>query len=282
MNENLRDALDRAAGEDPHVDLTEQVWAQGRVVRRRRQTAQAVGGMTAAATLVGALWLGGGLLSDPDALPGPADPPSDPAVTSVEDPRVTDEATDGGTADDGTPTTPEEPTEEEPIEEEPIEEEPTEDPAVALPIDPCGTAYPDPVLLAAELPQPTTARATEVLELAAACDLGGLAALAQQDETHLSFGLLSPQEAFSGDEGAERAAAITTLLTLFQPGQDAPDAPYRWPGTVESDEDWALLVDSGLHTQGEVELMRGSGMGYTGWRVGVDASGQWSFLVAGD
>lgn len=281
MNENLRDALDRAAGEDPHVDLTEQVWAQGRVLRRRRRTAQAVGGMTAAAALVGAMWLGGGLLSDPDALPGPADPPSDPAVTSVADHRVTDEATDGATADGAPATTPEDSATEESTEES-TEEESTEDPAAALPIDPCGTAYPDPVLLAAELPQPTTARATEVLELAAACDLDGLAALAQQEETHLSFGLVSPQEAFSGDEGAERAAAITTLLTLFQPGQDTPDAPYRWPGAVESDEDWALLVDAGLYTQDEVELMRGSGMGYTGWRVGVDASGQWSFLVAGD
>lgn len=272
MNEELREALDRAAGQDPHVDLTDQVWAQGRVVRRRRQTTQAFGGLAAAAVMVGAVWLGGGLLSDPEVLPGPADPPSDPTLTSVEVDRTADEAT-------GEQVPAEEPTEDAATEDGAAT---ADDTAGVLPIDPCATPYPDPVLLAEGLPGEASAGATQVLELAAACDLDGLAALAQQDQTFLSFGVVTPEEAFTVPEGAGRAAAITILLTLFEPGQDADDAPYRWPGAVESDEDWALVVDSGLYTEDEVEMMRASGMGYAGWRVGVDAQGQWSFMVAGD
>lgn len=235
------------------------MWAQGRVVRRRRQATQGFGAVAAAGVLVGAVWLGGGLLSDPEALPGPADPPNDgSAVGTVEVDRTTEEAT----------------------QDEPTGEATTEEPT--LPLDPCSTPYPDLELRAEGLPDQTRERAEEVLELAAVCDLDGLAALAQQDQTFLSFGVVTPEEAFSGSEGAERAAAITILLTLFEPGQDAADAPYRWPGAVETEDDWTLLVDSGLYTQDEVELLRGSGMGYIGWRVGVDASGQWSFLVAGD
>ncbi|WP_131105093.1 hypothetical protein [Ornithinimicrobium sufpigmenti] len=278
MNENLRDALDRAAGADPQVDLAEQVWAQGRVVRRRRQTVQAVGGLAAAGVLVGGMWLGGGLLSGPDAFPGPAEQPTGPAVTSVDDvgtddvgtDEVTEEPTEDGTAteDPGTATT--------------ANDTATEDTPPPGPVDPCSTAYPDPVLLAEGLPEATVAGASEVLELAAACDLAGLAALAERDETHLSFGVVSPQEAFSGEEGADRAAAAATLLTRFEPGQDAPDAPYRWPAELETEQDWARLADTGLYSQEEVDLMRSSGIGYTGWRVGVDASGRWAFLVAGD
>jgi hypothetical protein len=73
MNEELRRALDLAAGQEPQVDLTETVWSRGRVVRRRRHAAQAVGGAAAAAVLAGAFFLGGGLL-EPQADVGPAGP----------------------------------------------------------------------------------------------------------------------------------------------------------------------------------------------------------------
>lgn len=283
MNEDLRAALDRAAGQDPHVDLAQQVWAQGRVVRRRRQAAQGFGAVAAAGVLAGAVWLGGGLLPGPDALPGPADRPDDGAAVSTAPDRTAEERTDEGRdeptdalTDDGT---------EEPTDDATTQDPATQDPATEAPegpFDPCGTPYPDPVLSADGLPAVATERAQEVLELAAACDLDGLAALALEDQTHLSFGVVTPEEVFSGEEGAERAAAVVAVLTLFEPGQDVPDAPYRWPAEMESEQDWAQLVDSGLYTQDEVDLMRESGIGYTGWRVGVDASGRWAFMVAGD
>ncbi|MFK5583781.1 hypothetical protein [Serinicoccus sp. LYQ131] len=269
MDEGFRRALDRAAGDRPDFDLTDEVWAQGRVVRRRRQTVQTVGGLAAAAVLVGAFWVGGGLLGDRDALPGPAETPADdPAATTVAVETTAPEET----------ATEDIPEEETSPEEEPEPDEPT----APVAVDPCTTAHPDPVLLADGLPEASTASAEEVLRLAAECDLGGLAALAEQDQTFLSFGAVGPEEAFSGDGGAERAAAITALLTSFEPEQDVPDAPYAWPGTIETSQDWALLVDTGLYTQEQVELMSSSETGYTGWRVGVDADGQWSFMVAGD
>ena len=191
-------------------------------------------------------------------------------------------ATEETTADE---TTADETTTDESTEDATMDDATTEDATTgepALPIDPCTTPYPDPVLRAESLPDQTRDRAEEVLAAAADCDLDTLVALAQQDQTFLSFGVVSPEEAFAGEEGAERAAAIATVMTLFEPGQDAADAPYRWPGTIQSEEDWVLVVESGLHTQDEVDLMRGSGMGYTGWRVGVDSGGTWMFMTAGD
>lgn len=264
MNDSLRSALDRAAGEPPDLDLRD-VWARGRARRRRRHAVQAVGGLTGAGALVAALWLGGGVLDHPDALPGPAKTPTDdPAVTSVARESVPETTTQEAATQEA--TTP----------------EATSEAPTTLPVDPCTTPYPDPVLRDEGLPEAARETAAQVLALAAECDLDGLGVLAQQDQTFVSFGVVDPEQAFSGAEGAERAAAITVLMTTFAPGQDAADAPYGWPGTVGTDEQWQQVVDAELYTQGQVDLMRDSGTGYSGWRVGVDARGRWSFMVAGD
>lgn len=103
MSEDLRRALDRAAGEDPHVDLAETVWARGRVLRRRRHAAQAVGGGVAAAALVGAFFLGGGLF-DPQADVGPALPTIQESANATV-PVPTTEESAGPTGDTVVPTT---------------------------------------------------------------------------------------------------------------------------------------------------------------------------------
>ncbi|GGK56746.1 hypothetical protein [Ornithinimicrobium pekingense] len=93
MNDELRRSLDRAAGEDPQIDLTESAWTGGRVVRRRRHAAQAVGGVAAAAVLAGAFALGGGVLSEPNAYDGPARPTVDDTATRTAATITTSEPT---------------------------------------------------------------------------------------------------------------------------------------------------------------------------------------------
>lgn len=154
MNEELRRALDRAAGEDPVLDVSEQAWTQGRVVRRRRQVAQGVGGLAAAAVIVGAFTLGGGL-AQPNAGIGPALPTvEDDATrsapvhtyalpTPTPTPRPTTQAEEG--SGDGPPADPPEQTITQPI--------PTSDPAATEPVD-------APVPTAAPLPTTPPARTT--------------------------------------------------------------------------------------------------------------------------
>lgn len=59
---------------------------------------------------------------------------------------------------------------------------------------------------------------------------------------------------------------------------------YVWPSAFAddaTDADWQAVIDAGLVTEGEAERMR-AGEGYTGYRVGITADGEWVFFVAGD
>lgn len=108
MNEDLRNALDRAAGGEPRLDLTEAAWAKGRTVRRRRHVAQAVGGVAATMALVGAFAIGGGVLNSPQGFDGPASPTLDDGavatgpvvVDDVEEPTTQEPATEDATTEE--------------------------------------------------------------------------------------------------------------------------------------------------------------------------------------
>lgn len=329
MDEELRRALDRAAGDDPEADYTQEVWTRGRLVRRRRYVAQTVGGVVGAAVLAGAVWVGTVLLSQPEALPGPALPtvddlavstgPMTTTATPTDQEPTTDRATeetsdeatehtDGRAEESPAPedvTTPEtassapsspspsgtdgagpteddpapEPSDEPPTSEPPTSEEPSPDPSVA--IEPCVTPYPDPVLTGDGLPEAALVKGSGVLGAAAECSLETLVEMAGQDGTVLSFGGRSPEEVFAVEQGGERARAITILMTRFQPERVEEADLYRWPAEIDTEEEWQLVVDSGLYSQEDVDLMRRFD-GYVGWRVGITSSGRWEFMTAGD
>lgn len=80
---DLYRVLDDAVGDTPRVDLAEAAWAQGVGMRRRRRVAFAGGGtVLAAAAVVGALVISGGLAPDGDV--APAVPTSSPGPTDAE------------------------------------------------------------------------------------------------------------------------------------------------------------------------------------------------------
>lgn len=101
--DELRQALNEASA-GPERDFTG-TWAQGRKVRRRRQTAQGLGVVAVAVAAVGAFALGGGNLLGEDATIEPL-PPATQTLTTE---QVTDEAT---TEADATEEATAEPTEE--------------------------------------------------------------------------------------------------------------------------------------------------------------------------
>lgn len=95
----LRDALDRAAGTPPPVDLVATAWATGRRMRRRRRVAAGAGGAVLAASLATAVALSGGLdtagtgpADTGTSVPGPSTT-TDPSATTTDPPTTTEPST---------------------------------------------------------------------------------------------------------------------------------------------------------------------------------------------
>jgi hypothetical protein len=81
----------------------------------------------------------------------------------------------------------------------------------------------------------------------------------------------------------EPMRVLVTILSL--PYTRNETGSYAWPTAYDespSEADWQALVDAGLHTQEEVDLMKDQGTGYLGYRTAITADGDWQFFVAGD
>lgn len=293
MNDELKDALERAAGDEPSLDLADQVWAHGRVVRRRRQVAQGIGGLAAAAVIVGAFALGGGLLNQPEAYDGPAQPTGadeaqstapvqtyalpTPTATPDEDQEPTETATavetvetadPEATQEQGVPVATDAPVE---TEDAPIAA-PTSEVAVPTQTATSSVAPPeaDPVVecsatgmggsvVAGDAPAAVVTRAQTLLDRAVACDRDYLVAAATADGTSLSFGLVSPEDAFvlPEPEWEQRFALLVQTLTAAPPtvlGGGDGDTYYTW-----------YLTEDTMN-----------------WRVGFTPDGTWAYFIAGD
>lgn len=139
------------------------------------------------------------------------------------------------------------------------------------------------------LPAAVREVAMSLLEGAVRCDEEQLASAATEDGTSLSFGDVTPEQAFSLPVGDERYVAIVTLLTKLPYAADSQDGSttYVWPRVhaqewADSDEAWQEVADAGLHDAALLADMREAGSGYLGWRLGITEDGTWQFLIAGD
>lgn len=132
------------------------------------------------------------------------------------------------------------------------------------------------------------ATAQVLFDAALACDSRQLIDLATLDQTHLSFGAVTPTQAFGLPEGPEqRYAALVRVLSTRPVSDTTSGRPLSvWPAVAtlaDDDAAWQEVVDAGLLTATEAQQMRAAGSGYLGWRVGIDGTeGTWQFMVAGD
>jgi hypothetical protein len=127
------------------------------------------------------------------------------------------------------------------------------------------------------------------------------AAVSECDVAELEKIALEKGESFTytvGEAGESPAAYWTDVelnasdspmyvlaLILTMPVTRTADGGYAWPsayGEKPTEADWQALLDAVLYTQQEVNTMRGSGSGYTGWRAGITADGDWEFFVEGE
>ena len=154
----------------------------------------------------------------------------------------------------------------------------------------CLTVAPRPFERSTPLPEGPLSRALQLRDVALACDAPALASIASIDQTQLSYGLVSPAEAFAipQPEGDNRYDAIVTLLSLPAAEETlGGQTTYIWPrvhtqaGSTD-DSAWEEVVTAGLLTAEQTAQMRAEGSGYLSYRLGIGASGQWMYLVGGD
>lgn len=136
-----------------------------------------------------------------------------------------------------------------------------------------------------DLPEAVATTRQQLWEMATACNMEGLAALARSDDTILSFGdgddPIALWEA-EAEQGRDPLALLARLLGTT-PAEDPDAGLWAWPAVQvdpSNEASWAEvepIVGSDL-----VRQMRESGLGYTGYRVGIAADGTWQYFVAGD
>jgi hypothetical protein len=138
-------------------------------------------------------------------------------------------------------------------------------------------------LPAQDLPEEVAATRQELWEMASACDRQGLATLAQQSGTILSFGgTTDPLAQWEAEADHDPVTLLAQLLTT-RPAEDPNASLWVWPAAhvdPTDEESWAELEP--LLGADVVDQIRGSGTGYTGYRVGIATDGTWQFFVAGD
>lgn len=118
--------------------------------------------------------------------------------------------------------------------------------------------------------------------LAASCDLTGLAQAAAQHGTILGFDeSKEPLGHMIGN--ARRGFDVANWITRILNAEPAPrtDGGYAWPAVfvTNSEDDWEAV--SGILTAAEYEQARQTG-DYLGFRVGIDRDGRWGYALAGD
>ena len=153
----------------------------------------------------------------------------------------------------------------------------------------CSTSGQRTVLLVQDLPDAVADVRDDVFNAAMACDYDELEriALERGEGFTFSYGGGTSAAAYwreleqSGTEQPMRD--LVAILNL--PYTRNETGSYAWPTAYDespSEADWQALVDAGLHTQEEVDLMKEQGTGYLGYRTAITADGDWQFFVAGD
>jgi len=155
----------------------------------------------------------------------------------------------------------------------------------------CSTAGLRLTLSEQDLPVEVAEVRQRVFEAAIACDYDTLEqiALERGEGFTFSFGGGDSAAAFwrdveeAGTEEPLPMRALATILTLPYTRNEA--GSYAWPTAYDEspeEADWQALVDAGLYSRGEVELMQTQGTGYLGYRTAITPDGDWQFFVAGD
>lgn len=139
------------------------------------------------------------------------------------------------------------------------------------------------------VPKNASRTAHRLQNLARHCDRRHLVALANADRTRVSFGNQSPSEVFRLPQRTDRPydGLVRVLSTRPAVEKAGKDVAYVWPRLATGDNSkrrsaWQEAVRAGLVTQKTADTALRTGEGYYGWRLFVNATGEWDSFVDGD
>ena len=162
-------------------------------------------------------------------------------------------------------------------------------PAETVPEVRCSTAGLRLTLPEQELPPEVADVRKRVFGAAVACDYDTLEEIALEQGEGFTFSYGAETDASEHwrtleENGTEEPMrTLATILTL--PYTRNETGSYAWPTAYQespTEADWQALVDAGISTQEQVDLMRSQNTGYLGYRTAITADGDWQFFVAGD
>ena len=162
---------------------------------------------------------------------------------------------------------------------------------VAEPEVSCSTAGLRLTLPEQDLPPEVADVRRRVFEAAVACDYETLEEIALEQGEGFTFSYGGGDSAAEHWRDVEQAnaedplpmRALAAILAIPYTRNEA--GSYAWPSAYSeapTEEAWQALVDAGLYTREQVDLMRTQGTGYLGYRTAITPDGDWQFFVAGD
>ena len=161
----------------------------------------------------------------------------------------------------------------------------------AAPEPECSTAGLRLTLPEQELPATVADVRKRVFDAAVACDYDTLEEIALEQGEGFTFSYGGSTDASeywrdleeSSTEQPKPLRALAAILTM--PFTRNESGSYAWPTAYSenpTEEAWRDLVDAGLYTAEDVQLMQEQNTGYLGYRTAITADGDWQFFVAGD
>ena len=153
----------------------------------------------------------------------------------------------------------------------------------------CSTAGLRLTLPEQDLPPEVADVRKRVFGAAVACDYETLEQIALEEGEGFTFSYGGGTSAADHwrmleESGAEKPMRVLATILTF-PYTRNETGSYAWPTAYQespSEADWQALVDAGISTQEQVDLMKTQGTGYLGYRTAITADGDWQFFVAGD
>ena len=153
----------------------------------------------------------------------------------------------------------------------------------------CSTAGLRRTLPEQDLPDAVAEVREAIFAAALACDYAELERLALERGEGFTFtygGGTSAAEHWRNLEESGTDEPMRVLVAILSlPYTRNETGSYAWPTAYSespSEADWQALVDAGISTQEQVELMKEQGTGYIGYRTAITPDGDWQFFVAGD
>ena len=137
------------------------------------------------------------------------------------------------------------------------------------------------------LPKAVAALRLRIVAAARRCDYAALERIGNERGTRLAFSYGAGRSAAAYWRRLERSDAnpppMAALVKIFAMPSTRFEGFYVWPSVHRlhpTERDWQALET--LYTPAQIEQMKHGGIGYVGYRTGINPAGDWVYFISGD